>query len=143
MPKISELPDGSALALSGDALWAGVQGGITYKFTARQLNDVGSNETRTIILGTATIAAADIFIYINFAGTVAITMPDSTAWLAVHGVEPLVIQDISGAANDTTRLITITRAGSDTINGGTAIEIVSPYGGYKLRPPAAGSWVIQ
>lgn len=106
----------------------------------------GAAGTQVITAGAYVILPTDTFIYVNRAGTVALTMPDSAAWLAAdtHGLGiPLTIQDISGNANDTTNKITITRAGADTINGLTAVEIVSPFGGYKLRPPAAGSWAIQ
>lgn len=107
------------------------------------IGDLGGT-TQVVTTGTVTVQPTDSFIYINFAGTVAVTMADSSAWLAAHEVAtPLTIQDISGNANDTTNMITITRAGVDTINGGTSIEITSPFGGYKLRPPASGSWAIQ
>jgi hypothetical protein len=104
----------------------------------------GGVGTVTVIASPAVIDPSTTFVYVNFAGTVALTLPDSGAWLAAHqnGL-PLTIQDISGNANDSTNMITITRAGADTINGLTAVEIVSPLGGYKLRPPAAGSWAIQ
>lgn len=91
------------------------------------------------------ILSTDTFVYVNFAGTVALTLPDAAAWLLAHtnGL-PLVILDVSNAANDTTNKITITRSGADTINGTmTSIEIVAPMGGYRLRPNAAGSWTIQ
>lgn len=99
----------------------------------------------TVVTGAAAvIPSTAAFVYVNFAGTVALTLPDSTAWLAANQLGlPLTIQDISGNANDTTNKITITRAGADTINGATSVEIVSPFGGYKLRPPAGGSWAIQ
>lgn len=87
------------------------------------------------------ILTTDTFIYVNFAGTVALTLPDAAAWLAAHANGlPLTIKDISGAA--AANNITITRAGADTIDGATNYVIASDYGGVKLRPPAAGSWSI-
>lgn len=87
------------------------------------------------------ILTTDTFVYVNFAGPVALTLPDAAAWLAAHANGlPLTIKDISGAA--ATNNITITRAGADTIDGATSYVITSDFGGVKLRPPAAGSWAI-
>lgn len=100
--------------------------------------------TRTVTAATDTILATDTIVYVNRAGVVTLTLPDAAAWLAAvgHGAQlQLIIQDISGAAN--TNNITINRAGSDTINGETSISISAPYGGWKLRPAAAGLWVVQ
>lgn len=87
------------------------------------------------------ILTTDTFVYVNFAGAVALTLPDAAAWLAAHtnGL-PLTIKDTSGAA--AANNITITRAGADTIDGATSVVITSDRGGWKLRPPAAGSWAI-
>jgi hypothetical protein len=103
--------------------------------------------TQLVTSGAVTVQPTDSFIYINFAGTVTVTMPDTAAWLAAHpnasSPAPLTIQDISGNANDSTNKITINRAGADTINGLTSVEIVAPLGGFKFRPPQAGTWAIQ
>lgn len=87
------------------------------------------------------ILSTDTFVYVNFAGAVTLTLPDAATWLAAHtnGL-PLTIKDISGAA--AANNITVNRAGTDTIDGATSLSIVSDYGGYKIRPPAAGSWSI-
>lgn len=96
---------------------------------------------RTITSTPATILATDTEVWVNFAGAVALTLPDAAAWLLAHvNGYPLTIKDISGAgaANN----ITITRAGADTIDGATAYVITSDYGGIKLRPAASGKWAI-
>ena len=51
-----------------------------------------------------------------------------------------VIHDISGAA--AANNITTTRAGADTINGGTANVISTNYGGVKLWCDGVSAWFI-
>jgi hypothetical protein len=51
---------------------------------------------------------------------------------------PLVIQDESGAAG--THNITISRAGSDTINGATSVTISTNYGRRVLFATGATTW---
>lgn len=64
-----------------------------------------------------------------------ITLPDSaTAGSGFY----LVVKDESGAAG--TNNITITRAGSDTIDGATSIVITVNYGVLKIYSDGAGKW---
>lgn len=52
--------------------------------------------------------------------------------------DELIIQDESGSAG--THTITISRAGTDTINGGTSVTITSNYGRRVLIKRGSGKW---
>lgn len=99
-------------------------------------------EPATIVTTTPyTITVADTYLYINVAGPVTLNLPTAALWLPVHtNGHPLTIKDISGAAR--VNNIIINRAGSDTIDGATSFQILSDYGGVRIRPPQAGSWAI-
>lgn len=117
----------------------------TPSFRALVFPDLPTGTTQTITGANGTIADTDVFIYVNAAGTSNLAMAGSTAWIAanVGNLSRLVVQDISGLANTTSRKITLTCVGSDTINGATSIEIVTPYAGFGFRSPTPGLWVVQ
>lgn len=103
---------------------------------------VGPGNTQVITANNYTILVTDTVIFVNFAGTVAITLPDAATWVVNPGGKggyPLLIKDISGAAGANN--ITITRAGANTIEGTTSYVINSNYGGIGLQV-ASGNWII-
>lgn len=98
--------------------------------------------SHTVTSNSLVIPATASEVFVNFAGAVTLTLPDTAAWFAAHlkATSHLLIKDISGAgaANN----ITINRAGADTIDGATSFTITSNYGGVKLRRVAATLWGI-
>jgi hypothetical protein len=91
----------------------------------------------TITSSSATLTIEWGSVLVNYAGAVSLTLPN-TADFALDATE-LMIADISGAASS--NAITITRAGSDVIGGGTSHTISSDYGSLTLRA-LSGRWVI-
>lgn len=98
--------------------------------------------TQTVTAATGTGVATDSEILVNRAGTVTITLPDAALWFAQHATPASYLQvlDISGAASSNN--ITIQRAGADTINGLTSVNITSDYSGFKFRRVATNLWGI-
>lgn len=96
--------------------------------------------TQTITAGTGTVASTDVHVWVNFAGAVALTMPDAAAWLTAHPFSDLVIKDISGAAGANN--ITLNRAGSDLMDGAASLDITSNFGGFRFKVSAANKWSI-
>lgn len=75
----------------------------------------------------------------NVATAAIATLPDATAWLIRNPGADLLLKDISGNAG--TNNITINRAGSNTIDGLSTIQIASNYGFIALRV-ASGNWIV-
>jgi hypothetical protein len=61
---------------------------------------------------------------------------------AVNAGQPLVVADFQGTLTGTNTLV-ISRAGSDTINGGTSVTINSANGAYILWPDGSSKWTAQ
>lgn len=104
---------------------------------------IGPGNTQTITANSYSILTTDTTIFINFAGTVTLTLPDAAGWLAGSGGKggyPLLIQDISGAAGSHT--ITINPAGANTINGANSLTVITNYGGFDLMV-ASSNWIIS
>lgn len=67
------------------------------------------------------------------------TLPAASAVAAGYW---LVVGDASGSVT-TTNTITVTRAGSDTINGATTVVIGSPYGARRLVSDGTSTWTFD
>lgn len=105
--------------------------GGTYNGTAKTFS-------RTSVSADTTIAAADTFTFVNVnsaGGVRNITLPLSAS---VGAGRIFVIADEDGFAG--TNAITITRAGSDTINGATTVTISSSSGAFLLISDGTDSW---
>jgi hypothetical protein len=114
-----------------------------------KLNDAGSQSLRQFVAGppqprqldvtsaSATIAAGVRYVTVNYAGAVTLTLPAAAD--TRYGWE-LVVKDISGSAN--TNNITINRAGSDTIDGGTSVSITTDYGHARLKAYSDTAWMV-
>jgi hypothetical protein len=74
-----------------------------------------------------------------FSASHAWTLPAASA---VNPGQPLVIADFFGTVT-VTNTIVITRAGSDTINGGTTVTINSANGAYILWSDGISKWTAQ
>jgi hypothetical protein len=104
--------------------------------TARNIGETSA----AYLLVTATpftIGANDDYLIINVAGAAAGTLP------AANTVIPgrvLHLKDGSGAA--LTNPITLTRAGSDTIDGATSIQINENYGALSLISDGVSKWWV-
>lgn len=101
------------------------------------------NWTRqNVVAATGTGVATDSEIYFNRAGVIAFTLPDVELWFTAHPVMGsfILLKDISG--NASANNITITAAGTDTIEGVASVPITGDWGGFKLGRIAAGKWGI-
>lgn len=86
-------------------------------------------------------AAASIGNNATYHGVTALTAPRTVTLPSADDLQDgdeLVIKDESGAAG--THTITISRSGSDTIDGGTSTSISSNYGTVRLIKRGAASW---
>lgn len=101
-------------------------------------------------VGTTEIARGMNAVLVNVAGLATIQLSSSLATPAgaqvIPGqfvVYPTAVMDISGAANDTTRKITILPFAGELIDGLASIDIVAPYGAFLLRPLiTTGGWTL-
>lgn len=90
--------------------------------------------------------AVDRELLVNFAGIVTINIGSAaTQFAAQLGIagpfDPLIIKDISGNANTTTRKININFT-ADTCDAAAALAITTPYGGWRVRPIQTGGWTV-
>jgi hypothetical protein len=67
------------------------------------------------------------------------TLPAASA---VNAGQPLVVADFQGTVTGTNTLV-VTRAGSDTVNGGTSITINSANGAYIFWSDGSSKWTAQ
>lgn len=132
---VTIIPQAMAIIWGGTSRWVW----IVDSFVSDQLF------VTRVMTGTGAVLATDIEVQVNSAGVAVLTLPTAAAWLAASGGTgfPLSIFDISGAAS--TNNITINPAGAETISGNASLTINNDYGGWKLRPKAAGSagWIFQ
>lgn len=101
------------------------------------------NWTRqTVTLAAGVGVATDSEIFFNRAGVIAFTLPDVESWFAAHTLmtSHLLLKDISGTASANN--VTISAAGTDTIEGAASIPITGDWGGFKLNRLVAGKWGI-
>lgn len=91
----------------------------------------------TVTDATYTILNRDTHIFCNRAGAITLTLPSAADF---QYAQDLVIVDDSGNASSNN--ITINRAGTDTINGGTSTTINTDYGGVRLSASSDSTWVI-
>lgn len=82
--------------------------------------------------------AADRVIGITAAGKT-VTLPTCAS---VRSGFVITIKDAEGNAESGSNAITITRAGSDTIDGATSIEIIAAYGSVTLISNGSDEWRI-
>jgi len=106
-------------ALWYETLWRRVRGLVVT--TGDAAATIGSGETYH---GVTALTAGRI-----------LTLPPANS---LQDGDELIIQDESGAAG--THTITISRAGSDTINGSTSVTITSNYGRRRLIKRGSGAW---
>lgn len=84
----------------------------------------------------ATIGTGEVY-----HGVTALTAPRTLtlpSTLLLQDGDALIVQDESGSAG--TQTITISRAGTDTINGATTVTITTNYGRRTLIKRGAGKW---
>lgn len=82
-----------------------------------------------------TLAVTDYFVGIGGSGARAVTLPAAST--CVHAGQQFMLQEIGGS----TGVITITRAGSDTINGGTSLSLAATaYGRQMLVCDGTSAW---
>lgn len=88
-----------------------------------------------------TILATDKVVGTNAAFTAsrAWTLPAANA---VNAGQPLVVADFQGTVTGTNTIV-ITRAGADTINGGTTVTINAANGAYILWSDGVSKWTAQ
>lgn len=89
----------------------------------------------------ATIAATDRVVMTSAALTTARTWTLPAA-NAVNPGQTLYVVDLTGAVTPTNK-ITIARAGSDTIDGGTSIDLTTAYGGILFVSDGVSKWSAQ
>lgn len=93
---------------------------------------------RTAVTSTpTTLSAASAYIQVNVPSAAALLLPAASA---TPPESTIVIQDVSGASG--VNNITMTRAGSDTINGATTAVITTNYGGIKLWCDGVSKWFL-
>jgi hypothetical protein len=108
------------------------------RLSSASLGRPGSVQPATAVTSTpVTLSAANAFVTVNYSGAVALTLPAASAMAAGTSIS---VMDISGAAN--TYNITITAAGSDTINGASTKVISTAYGGAKLWCDGSSKWFV-
>jgi hypothetical protein len=93
---------------------------------------------------TYTVQPFDFQILVSVNADFTVTLPDVTTWKRQpYGLFPLFVKDVGGFA--TVHNITVTPAGSDTIDGlsGTSVAIASAYGSLSVRPRFGSTdWVL-
>jgi surface protein len=99
-----------------------------------------------ITIAEYSIIEKDVIIGVNYAGIVALTLPPAivSTKLALDNISSgkyFIILDSSGSANTTTRKITITAQGSDTILGLTTIALDSAYKSLTLISDGVSKWI--
>lgn len=96
-----------------------------------------ANQRTAVADANYTVMATDREVaYTAITAARAVTLPASSAFPAGH---VLTVLDESGSVS-ATNTITITRAGSDTINGGTSVVLSLPYGVVTLQNSGGGKW---
>lgn len=102
---------------------------------------------RKLTTGVLYVAVAlDRELLVNFAGTLQINIGSgATQFAAQLGIagpfDPLIVKDISGNANGTTRKITLNFT-ADLCDAQASLTIVAPYAGWRLRPIQTGGWTV-
>ena len=79
-----------------------------------------------------------IVAYTSLSAAQTVTLPAAASFPVG---ERLLIIDETGACS-TTNTITVTRAGTDTINGQTSLAINVPYGFLALESNGVGAWAV-
>jgi hypothetical protein len=106
-------------------------------FAAAKIGDVAQ---RTAVADGAYIAltADRLIAYTSLTSARIVTLPAASAYpTGFH----LLVADESGSCS-TTLTITLARAGSDTIDGGTSATIASAYGYIRLESDGSSKWTI-
>lgn len=114
------------------------QGGASgeyYHLTQEEHTSISGYQTYTSADSPVTLTANSTGnILANTAsGTISITLP------AASSVKEFFIKKIGGAAN----AVTITRAGSDTIQGSTSVSSSTDYASWTLRSDGVSTWYIK
>ena len=90
---------------------------------------------------TYTILATDRLVATNAALTAsrAWTLPAANA---VNPGQPIIVADLFGGVTGSNTIV-ITRAGSDTINGGNTVTLSSAFGLFLLWSDGSSKWIAQ
>lgn len=101
------------------------------------------NTTQISTSGSYTLKTSDDFVTFNAAGTMAVTLPATTASSLVLGRE-VVLMDASGNANATANAIWLVAGNASTsINGGAgSLTISSGFGRLRLMANSKGWWQV-
>lgn len=131
-------PDGAENAFPGETIRSATWNAI-FTDISEALSQIGPSifDTPTNVTGAAyTVTATDTYIRVNHAGAVAIQLGDADARANLK----LRVKDVSGAAGSNP--ITMTRLGSDTIDGQTTLQILADWGTWELLPLNGGNWNV-
>ncbi|MBI1756211.1 MAG: hypothetical protein HYR64_03790 [Fimbriimonas ginsengisoli] len=140
MPNMAGLPTGAASAYTGasplvydtanKAWWLyGTDPGGTSRWMPTQ------GRRRKTNTGNLTMVTADLACEITASGSnVTVTLP------AANAVPPGQLYTILLIGEDTTRTMTVQRAGSDTINNKTSVSTSTLYNGFLLYSDGTNSW---
>lgn len=106
----------------------------------RYYNRVAVPEATRTVTGNTTITSVEKTLIVNSVpgGGITVTLPAASA--VVPGSE-IVVMNGDGTAG-VGNVITINRAGADTISGATSTTINSTYGSRKLRSNGSNAWVL-
>lgn len=130
-------PAGATTAAPGDVIQSAVWNSI-FSDLSSALTLLGQQlyNTTSVASSPYTVLSTDTFILVNTGTTITIDLLLS----ADAAGYPVTIKDSTGTAS--TNNITITAAGSDTIEGDATLLINTDYGGYILYP-ISGGWVLR
>ena len=108
-------------------------------FAAAKLSEVSTTARRTVADASTTVSAADRFVaYTSLTAARTVSLPAANTYASTT---ILRIIDESGSCS-ATNTISISRAGSDTINGGSAFVMNGPYMSVALESDGVSKWTL-
>jgi hypothetical protein len=106
---------------------------------SKDFTNLGGTATRTVADMADTVTAQDgTLIYTSITAARIVTLPAANAVPIGYRI---LVTDGSGSASGT-NTITLTRLGSDTINGGTTATIILPFGCKELISDGVSKWTV-
>jgi hypothetical protein len=134
---------GSAVIWPGmttsNTIWIGNTLQTTIRIGAYTFTGAGVGDVQKIADAAYTVLATDgTVIYTSITAARIVTLPAANAVQAGYKV---LVSDSSGSASGV-NTITLTRAGADTINGGTTAAIILPYGCREVMSDGVSKWTV-
>jgi hypothetical protein len=113
---------------------------IVSDVTASLVTPLPARTSATYTTTPQTISSSVVDAFFNVASASVATLPDAATWKGLNGDVEMLLKDISGAAS--TNNVTISRAGSNTIDGLTTFAITVDYGSWRLRVTPSNNWTF-